>query len=128
MACNVRQNFYVFSLYSNLDDSISNCLLISIAAGQAEDVRASFLLMGDLNGHHQEWLGSITTNRHVVAAFDLETVSGCIQLIVSPIHARGGTLYFIITDVPSLVCVADVAPICNSDYSFLSADISMAVC
>ena len=33
-------------------------------------LRASFLLVGDLNGHHQEWLGPTTTNRHVVAAFD----------------------------------------------------------
>ena len=44
-------------------------------------VRASFLLVGDLNGHHQEWLGSTTTNRHGVAAFDFATVSGCDQLV-----------------------------------------------
>ena len=74
----VRQNLYVFSLYSNsdLDDRMFDCLLTSIAAVQAEDVRASFLFVGDLNGHHQEWLGSTTTNRHVVAAFDFATVSG----------------------------------------------------
>ena len=34
----------------------------------AEDVRVSFLFVGDLNGHHQEWLGFITTNRDGVAA------------------------------------------------------------
>ena len=34
-----------------------------MTAVQAEDVRASFLFVGDLNGHHQEWLGSTTTNR-----------------------------------------------------------------
>ena len=28
-----------------------------MAAVQAEDVRASFLFVGDLNGHHQDWLG-----------------------------------------------------------------------
>ena len=33
-----------------------------MAAMQAEDVRASFLFVGDLNGHHQEWLGSTTTS------------------------------------------------------------------
>ena len=48
-----------------------------MAAVQAEDVRASSLSVGDLNGHHQEWLGSMTTNRHGVAAFDFATVSGC---------------------------------------------------
>ena len=31
-----------------------------MAAVQAEDVRASFLFVGDLNIHHQEWLGSMT--------------------------------------------------------------------
>ena len=47
-----------------------------MAAVQVEDVRSSFLLVGDLNGHHQECLGSATTNRHSVAAFDFATVSG----------------------------------------------------
>ena len=77
--CGVRQNFYVFSLYSNPDlhDRIFDCLLTSVAAVQAEDVRASFLFVGDLNGHHLEWLGRTTTNRHGIAAFDSATVSGC---------------------------------------------------
>ena len=53
-----------------------------MAAVQAEDVRASFLFVSDLNDHHQEWLGSTTTNRHGVAAFAFATVSGCDQLVV----------------------------------------------
>ena len=68
-----------------------------MAAVQAKDVRASFLLVEDLNGHHQEWLGSTTTNRHEVAAFDIATVSGCDQLVVAPTHARDGTLDILIT-------------------------------
>ena len=60
-----------------------------MAAVQAEDVRASFLFVGDLNGHHQEWLGSTTMNRHGVAACDFATVSGCDQFVVGPTHARG---------------------------------------
>ena len=54
---------------------------------QDEDVRASFLFVGDLNGYNQEWLGSTTTNHHGVAAFDLTTVSGCDQLAVGQTHA-----------------------------------------
>ena len=54
-------------------------------------MRASFLFVGELNGHHQEWLGSTTTNRHGVAAIDFATVSSCNQLVVSPTHARGRT-------------------------------------
>ena len=66
----------MFSLYRNpdLDGRIFDCLLTSMDAVQAEDVRASFLLMGDLNGHHQGWLGSTTTNCHGVAACDFTTV------------------------------------------------------
>ena len=85
--CGVRQNLYVCSLYRNpdLDDRIFYCLLASMAAVQDEDISASFLFVGDLNGHHREWLGSTTTNRHAVAAVDFGTVSGCDQLVVGPI-------------------------------------------
>ena len=46
----------MFCLYHNpdLDDRIFECLLASMASVQAEDVRASFLFVGDLNGYHQE--------------------------------------------------------------------------
>ena len=101
----VRQNLYVFSLYRNpdLDDRIFDCSQTSISAVQAEDLLASFLFVADLNGHHQEWLGSTTTNRHGVAAFDFATVSGWDQLVVGLTHARGGTLNLLMTDVPDLV-------------------------
>ena len=85
------------------------CLLASMAAVQTDHIRASFLFVGDLNGHHHEWLGSTTTNRHGLAAFDFATVSGCDQLVVGPTHARGGTLHLLMTDVPDLVRVAVVA-------------------
>ena len=124
----MRQNLYVFSIYRNpdLDDRIFDCLLTSMAAVQAEDVRASFLFVVDLNGYHQEWLGSTTTNRNGFAAFDFATVSGCYQLIVGPTDARCGTLDLLMTDVPDLVRVAVLAHIGNSDPSSLSAVISMA--
>ena len=119
--CGVRQNLYVFSLYCNpdLDDRIFYCLLTSIPSVQVEDVRASFLFVGGLNGHHQEWLGSTTTNRNDVAAFLFVTVSGCDQLVVGPTYARGGTLDFLMTDVPDLVRVAVLAPIGISGQSSL---------
>ena len=77
----MRQNLYVQRLYCNtdLDDRIFHCLLSSIivAAVHGKDVRASFLFVDYLNAHLQEWLGSATTNRHGVAAFDFATVTGC---------------------------------------------------
>ena len=126
--CGVKKILYVFSLYLNPDlyNRIFDCLLTSMAAVQAEDVRYSFLFVGDLNGHHQEWLGSATTNRHGVAAFGFTTVSGCDQLVVGPTHTRAGTLDLLMTEVPDLVRVSNVSPIGNSDHSSLSAVISMA--
>ena len=93
-ATQARQNFFVFSLYRNPDpdDRIYDCLLTAMAAVQAPDARASFLFVGALNGLHQEWLGSTTTNRHGVAALDFATVSGCDQLVIDSTHARGITL------------------------------------
>ena len=82
--------------------------------------------MGDLNGHHREWLGSTTTNRHGVVPFDCATVSGCDQLAVGPTHARGGILDLLMTDIPELVRVAVVPPLGNTDHSSLLAVILMA--
>ena len=124
-----RQNFYVFNLYRNpdLDDRIYDCLPTAMAAVQAADERASFLFVGDLNGHYQEWLGSTTTNRHGVTALDFSTVPGCDQHVIGPTHARGGTLTLQMTDVSDLVRIAVVAPLGSSDHSLLSIAISMAL-
>ena len=87
--CGVRQNLYMLILYCNpfVDGRIFDCLLASMAAVQAEDVLASLQFVDDLNGHHQEWLGSTTTNRRGVAAFDFATVSDCDKLVVpQPMH------------------------------------------
>ena len=88
-----------------------------MTAIQAEDVRPSFLFVGDLKGHHQEWFGSTATNRHGISAFDFATVFGCDQLVVGPTHASGGTLDLLMTDIPDLVRVAIIAPISNLDHS-----------
>ena len=91
----VRHNFYLFGLYLNpdLEHRIFGCLLTSTVTVQAEDVRASYLFVGDLNGAHQKWLCSKTANRHGVAAFDFATVSGYDRLVVGQTHARGFGLH-----------------------------------
>ena len=120
--CGDRQNFYVFSVYRNpdLDHRIYDCLLRAMEAVQAEDARASFLFVCDLNGHHQECLGSTITNCHGVAALDFATVSGCDQLVIGP------TLDLLMTDIPDLVWAAIVASLGRSNHSSLSIAISMA--
>ena len=58
-----------------------------MAAMHAEDVHASFLFVGNLNGNHQEWLFSIITKHRGVAAFDFATVSVVISWLMSkPMH------------------------------------------
>ena len=53
--------FMCLSIYCNLDldDQIYNCLLTLVAAVQTEDVPASLLFVGDLNGYHQEWQSEV---------------------------------------------------------------------
>ena len=58
-------------------ESMYKYLQRHIEAMQADDVRALFLFMGDLNGHHQEWFCSITTSHHGVAALHF---ANCIRL------------------------------------------------
>ena len=84
--CGARQNLCVRSLPQPWPRDRIFDLLTSMTAVQAEDVSASFLSVGDSNGHNQEWLGSTTTNRHGVAASDFTTESGCVQLVVGPTH------------------------------------------
>ena len=92
-----------------------------MAAVQAEVGRASFQFVGDLNGHH-EWLCSMTTNHHGVAALDFTTVADSDQLVPT---AHGRTLDHLITDAPDLAGVTVGAPIGNSDHLSLPEVILM---
>ena len=98
------------------------CFLAPMAAVQTEDIRASFLFVGDLNGQHQEWLGSTTRTVMELQLLTLQLSPVAISwLSAQPMHVVGP-----MTDVPEVVWVAVVAPIGNSDHSSLSAVISMA--
>ena len=99
-------------------------IISAMAAVQAMNVHALFLFMGDLNGHHYEWLCATTTNRLCVAASDFVTVSGCDQLVTGPL--MHGILDLLMTDVHDLAWVSVVAPLGRLDHSSLSAAISMA--
>ena len=65
-SCVGRHNFHVFSLNYNtdLDDWISDCLLTSMAAIQAEDIR--FLIVSDLNGYSEAKCQFSIRNRDVL--------------------------------------------------------------
>ena len=57
--CSSSNNFYVFIVYRNpdLSDAFFDCLLTGMAKVQSVDRKASFLVVGDVNAHHEEWIG-----------------------------------------------------------------------
>ena len=126
--CSRSNNFYIFSIYRNpdLDDSIYDCLLSSMSDIQEQDRKSSFIFVGDLNAHHQEWLNSTSaTDRHGIAALDFANLSGCVQLINEPTHQLGNCLDLLLTDVPGVVDSVVKPPLGGSDHSCISFSLKL---
>ena len=70
-------------------------------------MRFFFLFIGDVNAHHEEWLGSSTTTAHGRAALDIVSSSDCEQMITitESTHISRGVLDLGLTDVHNLVGV-----------------------
>ena len=110
------------SLENDADDGIFDCLLVSMAAIQENDRKASFVFIGDFNAHHKEWLNSISqTDCHGLRALDFSSESGCDQIIHSPTHRSGNCLDLIFTDTPGVVAGNVGSPVGTSDHSYVSA-------
>ena len=125
--CGVRQNLCVQSLPQPFPRWPAFLLFASINGCRAGwGCLCLFPVFGWFEWPTSGVVGSTTTNHHRVVAFDSATVSGCDQLVVDTIHAHGGTLDLMKTDVPDLGQVAVVIPIVNSDHCSLLAVISMA--
>ena len=124
--CGRTNNFYIFSVYRNpdVDDSIYDCLLLSMASIQENDSKSAFIFIGDFNAHHREWLESVSpTNCHGIRAFDFESETGCDQLVDRPTHRSGNRLDLLFTDAPGVVTCKVAGPIGTSDHSFISVNI-----
>ena len=65
---------------------------------QSVERKPSLLFAGDMNTHHEEWLGASTMTMHVRAAFDFESSSGYEQMFTEPTHIDGGVLDLVRTD------------------------------
>ena len=71
---------------------------------QELDRKLSFIIVGNLNAHHQEWLKSVSpTDHHGIAVFEFTNLSGCIQLTKEPTLNLRSCLDLLLTDV----CVLD---------------------
>ena len=122
--CGNHNNFYLFSVYRNpdADDEIFHCLLVSMAAIQENDRKASFVFIGDCNAHHKEWLNTISqTDCHGLRALDFSSESGCDQIIHNPTHRLGNCLDLIFTDTSGVVAGNVGSPIRASDHCYVSA-------
>ena len=63
-----------------------------MAKVQFVDRKAPFLFIGDVNAHHEKWLGSSTTYPHGRAARDFASSSGCKQMVTEPTHINEAAL------------------------------------
>ena len=86
----------MLGMYRNLDlsDNIFDCLLTAVAKVQSVNRKAPFLLVGDVNAHHGEWLRYSSTNWYGRVARDFASSSGCEQMVTEPTHINGGVLHF----------------------------------
>ena len=123
--CKSSHNFYVFSVYQNpdLSNNIFGCLLTVISKVQSVDRKAFFLFTGYVNSHHEEWLGSSTTNLLRRAARDFTSSLGFEQMVTEPTHINGGVLDLVLTDVPDVIGVQFGSQVGASDYSALFIDV-----
>ena len=120
-------NVYVFALYRNPnhDDSIYDCILEKIALAQSQDPKASFVICGDCNAKHKEWLGSNITDMHGRSALEFSAASACDQLINEPTHKDGNRLDLVFTDVPAIVTSKVCEFIGTSDHCAIEMNISV---
>ena len=120
-------NIYFFALYRNPnhDDSIYDCILERIAMAQSQDPKASFVVCGDCNAKHREWLNSSITDQHGRSARDFSASSACEQLISEPTHKDGNTLDLVFTDVPAIVDAKVCEFIGTSDHCGIVMNVSV---
>ena len=70
---------------------------------QSQDPKASFVICGDCNAKHREWLDSNITDMHGRSALEFCASSAFDQLIKEPTHRDGNRLDLVFTDVPAIV-------------------------
>ena len=117
--CSNSHSFYVFGVYRNpnLSDNIFDRLLTAIAKVQSVYRKTSFLFVGDVNAHHEKWLGSSTTNVQGRAAHDFASSLDCEQVVTEPTHIEGGVLDLVRTDDIVVVGVRVGSPVGTCDHS-----------
>ena len=63
--------------------------------------KSSFLFIGDVNTHHEQWLWYSMTNLRGMTAHEFVSSSGCEQTVTEHTHVDGGVLSLVLTDACS---------------------------
>lgn len=115
--CGSMCNFYMLSLYRSPsgDEILFDYMTDFNATIQSIDQKPVCLFIGDMNGHHQDWLGSTWSGRRGFTAFDLFH-----RVVMWPVgcwssRQAGSTLDLPYTDMPDLFRVFVVAAIGGTD-------------
>ena len=111
--------FYVYRPPS-ADDTIFDVISNYIDTIQELHPRSEIIVLGDLNAHHEEWLGSNKTDAHGESAFDFPTLNNLHQLVEDPTRiGRDGScskLDLFLTTSPDNHVISVDAPLGSSDH------------
>ena len=78
----VGKTIFAFTANPGHDDSLNNCLLDSMARVHTVYDTAVFVVVGDANDYHSEWLEWVSsTDRHGRDTLGFCNLSGCEQLV-----------------------------------------------
>ena len=123
-------NCYLFVVYRSpsTEDRVFDCLCKAMGSIHLVDPKSVFCFVGDFNCHQSEWLGSLITDAHGVAAFDFATVAVCSQLVNGPTHRDSGVLDLVLTNVPDLqLCDVHVhGNIGRSDHASIGVALNLS--
>lgn len=113
---------FMFCIYRppSSDDSIYDVIAEHIDTIQGISPRSEIIVLGDMNAHHEEWLGSKKTDTHGESAFDFALIHNLHQLVEQPTrHGRDGScskLDLLLTTSPDNHVVSVDAPLGSSDH------------
>ncbi|XP_071478923.1 uncharacterized protein [Diadema antillarum] len=113
---------FIFCVYRppSADDSIYDVISDHIDTIQELHPRSEIIVLGDLNAHHEEWLGNTKTDAYGESAFDFATLNNLHQLVDDPTRiGKDGScskLDLFLTTSPDNHVVSVDAPLGSSDH------------
>ncbi|TLP41777.1 hypothetical protein FEG32_18870, partial [Acinetobacter baumannii] len=93
---------------------------------------AEVVVLGDFNAHHQEWLGSRTTDLPGRTAYDFALAYGFSQLVTQPTRVpdieghEPSLLDLLLTTDPAGYSVVVDAPLGSSDHCLIRAAVTLS--